>query len=367
MFFWYANSAVALLFLILIVAGIRQRLVIFAAINLLGMLVEVVVVYLDILGKLDMAALFAFLPALFCALAADAVIILRELRNAGKLSFSLNGRYLFKHEARQDYLIISDEKRLQAELDREAKLSPENRAGALENWRKGNEAFLRRDYKEAENRYNLSVASAPTPSALSNLAGVLIEMQRAEEAVQHCRRACNLDADHHEAWINQGAALFLCGRSEKALFCFEKATALQPNTLEPWIYRGNALRKLGKSRQALECYDTALQINPARPESWYEKALTFTRLDELQEALRCLDSALNYDPDHVYAWLNRGLLMERLGHFDQAITCYRRFLHLAPPEMKKQTATVRARLHQLVDKDNRRETAVNMDQLELAI
>jgi hypothetical protein len=59
--------------------------------------------------------------------------------------------------------------------------------------------------------------------------------------------------------------------------------------------------------------------------------------------------------------------MERLGHFDQAITCYRRFLHLAPPEMKKQTATVRARLHQLVDKDNRRETAVNMDQLELAI
>jgi tetratricopeptide (TPR) repeat protein len=300
MFFWYADSVVALLFLLLMVAGIRQRSWIFASVNFIGMALNVLVVFLDRSGHLNVTTLFVAMPALAIVLAADVTLIFQDGRGGSKLSALLNGKYLVRSEKRQDYLIVLDQRRLQAELDRHTKLSAKDRAGALLLWKQGNEAFLRRDYQEAETKYNLLVQLAPTPIAMSNLAGVLMERHRADAAVQSCERACALDPEHHEAWITRGAALLSLERHDEALECLDKATALQPNLLEPWIYRGNALRKMGQFQQAMECYDTALRINPTRPECWHEKALTLIKLEQPQEALKCFDYALQIDPDYFH-------------------------------------------------------------------
>jgi tetratricopeptide (TPR) repeat protein len=349
MFFWVANSFVALLFLVLAVVGIRQRAWTFAVINFIGMALDALIVFLDVFGHLDVATLFWAMPTLAFVLAAAITLVFREprpIRSQPGLAANVEPG-LAEANMRHEYLIVVDEKRLATEMSRDAGLATPNRAEAMNWWKKGNAAFLQHSFVEAEARYEQSVKLAPMPSSLSNLAGVLIATARAEMAVQRCEAACALDGEHYEARINHGSALLLLARPEDALACFDQATALQPNLLAPWIYRGKALRKLRRFRQAVECYDTALRINPNRAECWYEKALTLVDLNEMEEALKCFDHALKIDPEYLRAALERGLLLERIGQVERAKASYRDFLQQAPPEMNGRADVIGARLRQL--------------------
>jgi tetratricopeptide (TPR) repeat protein len=200
-----------------------------------------------------------------------------------------------------------------AELSRNHALSSRDRARALDWWKKGNQAFLRKNYQEAEALYGLSARLAHTPSAFSNLAGILLAAHRAETALLYCQAACFMNAEHHEALINRGCALLQLERIDEAIACFDQAAVLQPNTLAPWIYRGKALRRQRALPQAIECFNTALRINPNRPECWYEKALTLVALNALEEALKCFDRLLQLQPDHREGIYLRNSLFLKLG------------------------------------------------------
>jgi tetratricopeptide (TPR) repeat protein len=289
------------------------------------------------------------MPSLAFVLATAITLVFRQprpVRDRPATAANANAGFA-EANAKQEYLIVVEEKRLAAELHRDAGLAAPSRAAAVAWWKKGNAALAQNSFAEAEACYEQSLQFMPAPSTLSNLAGVLIATNRLNNALQRCEKACALDSEHPEAWINRGCALFLLANAEEALACFDHATILQPNSLAPWIYRGRALRKLRRFQQAVECYDTALRINPNRPECWYEKGLTLVDLNDVDAALKCLDRALSLDPEHVYAALDRGSILERIGRVEQAKTSYRRFLQKAPPAMNGRAGVIRARLRQL--------------------
>ncbi|MDZ7289764.1 MAG: tetratricopeptide repeat protein [candidate division KSB1 bacterium] len=293
MLFLIGNSVVALLFFILMVVGVWQRYWAFALLNLIGMVLNIVVVFWDLLGRFDMTALLVTMPILVLVLAIEAAMIFQSPVRSKVSSPASNGKVKSSElRARQGFLLIVDEKRMIRELSRHTQLSSREQTEALQFWKQGNQVFMQHNYDEAEDNYELSIKLAPTPSAFSNLAAVMIASHRAEAALQHCEMACALDPEHHEAWFNRGRALFLLKRTEEALASFEQATKIQPNTLEPWIFRGHTLRQMHEFRQAVECYDTALRINPNRPECWYEKAVTLVRQNEIEEAIKCLEHLL---------------------------------------------------------------------------
>jgi tetratricopeptide (TPR) repeat protein len=349
MFFWVGNSFVALLFFGLALVGIRQRAWMFAVMNLIGMALDALIVALDVFGRLNVIMLFWAMPSLAFVLATAITLVFREQRTvqAQPLAASNANSDVAKASMPPEYLIVVDEKRLAVELRRDAGLAASDRKKALDWWKKGNAAFSQHNFAEAEACFEQAAKSARAPSALSNWAGILIAIDRAEAALQHCEAACRRDGEHHEAWINRGCALLLLARPEDALACFDQATALQPNLLAPWIYRGRALRKLHRFQQAVESYDTALRINPNRPECWHEKALALADLNEFDEALKCFDRALSLDPEHLRAALDRGLALERLGRVDQAVSSYRHFLQQAPPAMNGRADAIRTRLRRL--------------------
>jgi tetratricopeptide (TPR) repeat protein len=322
--------------------------------NFIGMALDVLIVFLDLSGRLNADTLFWAMPSLAFVLATAITLVFRQprpLRDQPVVAAHTKAGFA-EASTEQEFLIVADEKRLTTELRRDAGLAAPNRAAAVKWWKKGNAALAQNNFSEAEAGYEQSLRSAPAPSTLSNLAGVLIATNRLDAALRRCEKACALDSEHPEAWINHGCALFLLANTEEALACFDHATILQPNSLAPWIYRGRALRKLRRFRQAVECYDTALRINPNRPECWYEKGLTLADLNEMGEALKCFDRALSLDPEHLYATLDRGSLLERIGRVEQAKTNYRRFLQNAPPAMNGRTEVIRARLRQLENKPN---------------
>lgn len=354
MFFGIGNSIVALLFFMLTIIGIRQRAWMFAVMNFIGMALDALMVLLDVSGRLNANTLFWAMPSLAFVLATAITLVFRQPHPAQPQPVAASNAKVGPAEANteQEYLIVVDEKRLVTELRRHAGLSARSRTAAVDWWKKGNAALAQNNFAEAEAGYEQSLRSAPAPSTLSNLAGVLIATDRLDAALRRCEQACALDSEHPEAWINHGCALFLLSNTEEALACFDHATVLQPNLLAPWIYRGRALRKLRRFRQAVECYDTALRINPNRPECWYEKGLTLVDLKEMGDALKCFDRALSLDPEHFYAALDRGSILERIGRVEQAKASYRRFLQKAPPAMNGRADVIRARLHQLENNPN---------------
>ncbi len=364
MFFWIGNSFVALLFLVLAIAGIRQRAWIFAVMNLIGMVLDVLIVFLDLCGRLNADTLFWAMPSLAFILATAITLVFRQPHPVQPLPVAASSAKagFAGTSTGQEYLIVADEKRLTMELRGDTSLATSSHTAAVEWWKKGNAALAQNNLAEAEACYEQSVRSAPAPSTLNNLAAVLIATARLDAALRRCEEACALDAEHHEAWINRGCALFLRARPEEALACFERAAVLQPNLLAPWIYRGRALRKLHRFQQALECYDTALRINHNRPDCWYEKGLTLANLNEMDEALKCFDGALSLEPEHLYAALDRGSLLERIGRVEQAKTSYRRFLQKAPPAMNGRADVVRARLRQLENNPGKKTVDVDLRQ-----
>ncbi len=349
MFFWIGNSFVALLFFVLTIIGIRQRAWMFAVMNVIGMALDALMVFLDFSGRLNAHTLFWAMPSLAFVLATAITLVFRQPHTVQPQPVVTSNAKAGPVEAntKQEYLIVVDEKRLLTELRRHAGLPARSRTAAVDWWKKGNAAIVQNNFAEAKAGYEQSLKSAPAPSILSNLAGVLIATDRLDAALRRCEQACALDGEHPEAWINHGCALFLLASTEEALACFEHATVLQPNLLAPWIYRGRALRKLQRFQQAVECYDTALRINPNRPECWYEKGLTLVDLNKMDEALKCFDRTLSLDPEHLHAALDRGSFLERAGRVEQAMTSYRRFLQKAPPAMNGRADVIRARLSQL--------------------
>jgi tetratricopeptide (TPR) repeat protein len=349
MFFLIGNSFVALLFLLLTIAGIRQRAWMFAVMNVIGMALDALLVFLDLSGRLNAGTLFWAMPSLAFVLATAITLVFRQphpIQPRPNAAANATGGFA-EANTEQEYLIVVDEKRLAAEWRRHAGLPARSRDAARDWWKKGNTALAQNNFAEAETCYEQSLQSAPVPSTLSNLAGVLIATNRFEVALRRCEQARALDGEHPEAWINHGCALFLLARTEEALACFEHATVLQPNLPASWIYLGKTLRKLQRFQPAVECYDTALRINPNRPECWHEKGLTLIDLNEIDEALKCFDRALSLDPEHLCAALDRGAILERIGRIEQAKMTYRRFLQKAPPAMNGRADVVRVRLRQL--------------------
>jgi tetratricopeptide (TPR) repeat protein len=365
MFFTVATSLVAALFLVLLAVGVWQRWWTFAVMNFIGMGLNAAMLLLDLWGHLNMTALLTATPALAFVLAADVAIIFREPQAPPKSAAAHDKPAApTGAEVNLSHYLITNEKRFRRELDRLDSLPAQNREAALDFWRQGNEAFRHHHDHEAQINYEKSIQLAPAPSALSNLAAVLLAVNRPQAALQCCKDSFALDPQHVETLLIRGSALWRLERRPEALACFDHAVALQPNMLEPWLQRGNVLVQMGQCESSLECYDTALRLNPRRPDCWNNRGVALSKLNRLPEAITSFERALKIQPDYFPASLNRVLAIDQLGRSDQAKLYYRNFLKHAPPAMNGRLIFVRSRLHQL---ESGAVSSLDLNQLELEL
>jgi tetratricopeptide (TPR) repeat protein len=367
MFFTVATSLVAALFLVLLAVGVRQRWWTFAAMNFIGTGLNAAMVILDLWGQLNMTTLLAAMPALAFVLAADIAIIFREPREKKKSAAARDDEPVAAgSESNFTHHLVTNEKRFRRELDCLDSLPARKREAALDFWRQGNAAFRHHHDHEAQINYEKSIQLAPAPSALSNLAAVLLAVNRPQAALQCCKDSFALDPQHLETLLIRGGALLRLERRPEALACFDHAVALQPNMLEPWLQRGNVLAQMGQCESSIESYDTALRLNPRRPDCWNNRGVALSKMNRLPEAITSFERALKIQPDYFPASLNRVLVIDKLGRSDQAKLYYRNFIKHAPPAMNGRLVFVRSRLHQLesgaVSRDD-----LNQLELELAL
>lgn len=106
----------------------------------------------------------------------------------------------------------------------------------------------------------------------SECAALLERLARNAEAEAKYRRAIELDARSHAAWIGLGNLLLKTDRHAEALACYEAILAVAPGDVVALFNRGNALQKDCRFADALVSYAAAEKIQPDFAEIRMEQA-----------------------------------------------------------------------------------------------
>jgi tetratricopeptide (TPR) repeat protein len=137
---------------------------------------------------------------------------------------------------------------------------------------------------------------------LVNRGAKLLEEGKADEAIIHLERACELDITSVPAQINLGGAYIMAGRHQDAVPLLEAARDAEPENAMIWInlgaaYLGNpALATHEQQIQAIRAFQTALELDPVAPNVNYNLGLIFVDRREHDLAIASFQRAIKVNP-----------------------------------------------------------------------
>ena len=144
--------------------------------------------------------------------------------------------------------------------------------------------------------------------AAFNLAVLLQEMGRGDEAIACYRQALHLKPHYAPAWGNLGVALRDAGQNRDAIDCFRQALRCQPGAPDVLNNLGNALRAEDEPIAAIACFRAALRRSPANAGIQANLGNALREVGRLDEAVETLQHAIELQPDYAEA------------HWDLAVT-----------------------------------------------
>jgi tetratricopeptide (TPR) repeat protein len=92
--------------------------------------------------------------------------------------------------------------------------------------------------------------------------------------------------------LGQGQALLNLDKAEEALDHFDEALRLEPRNVEAWIKKGTALERLQRTDEAIVAYDQAIAVDGSIATAYLFKAGVYNRQKKYAEALQCYEKAL---------------------------------------------------------------------------
>ena len=169
---------------------------------------------------------------------------------------------------------------------------------------------------EAEAAFRADVSNHPgSADALNNLAAILGENDRVEEAAALLPQITAMQPNFAEAHANLGQVLQRLGRLEEAVAACSRALELRPDYPEALTNLGNALRLLNRLPEAEAALRRALAQRPTDVGCYNNLAITLQAQDRPYEALGVLDLAAALDPSDPETHHHRAMLLLRLGRF----------------------------------------------------
>jgi tetratricopeptide (TPR) repeat protein len=225
-------------------------------------------------------------------------------------------------------------------------------------WNKG-------ELEHARQHFVLGLRQDPgSTQTLLDLADLLIEMQRWDEAGEKIRRAIELSPEDPSSHFCYGGWLAHRGRDEQAIASLKRALQLDPTfpgahlllgqlhhrrselpharlhlraelmlrPEEPEILMdlSNLLLDVGEARAAVACLKRLTQLNPDHASAWQNLGVAHCFRGRHQEGIAACQEALRIEPRNLSAHHNLALAHSQLGEWDQALAHARRGLAIAP-------------------------------------
>ncbi|GAA6615777.1 tetratricopeptide repeat protein [Scytonema sp. NUACC26] len=174
--------------------------------------------------------------------------------------------------------------------------------------------------------------------ALASQCGVLIDLQRYEQAIQVCDNAIKTNGNWGKAkgslaWNNKALALFNLGRMSEAISSYEQALLINPDDAASWDNQGMLLQKTGQYEKALISYNKATEVNPKYSRAFMHRCETLNLMQKYEDALASCDRAFSGDKNWdnkelAYLWYQRSIALLGLQKHEEALDGAQRAISL---------------------------------------
>ena len=170
-------------------------------------------------------------------------------------------------------------------------------------------------------RHVLSVDQNST-YAHNSLGNALFERRELPEAIDHFRRAIELNPAYARAHNNLGNALLVRGELADAIEQFREALRSDPEYAKAHYNLGVALARKGELADAIEQFREALRSDPEYAKAHYNLGVALARKGELAEAIEQFRQALRIQPESAETHENLGRALAQQGRRDEAVNHY---------------------------------------------
>jgi protein O-mannosyl-transferase len=168
--------------------------------------------------------------------------------------------------------------------------------------------------------------------AANNLAQVLFESGRFDEAIAECREALKIKPDLAAAHNNLGAALIQSRQGgstalgqnsiDEAIGHYRAALQIKPDFMQARSNLGNALLQKGQVDEAISQFQKALEIDPQCAEAEFALGKVFWQKREINEAIAHYQRAVQIRPEYAEARYSLGNAFVAEGKYSEAIASY---------------------------------------------
>jgi tetratricopeptide (TPR) repeat protein len=190
------------------------------------------------------------------------------------------------------------------------------------------------DFPGAEQGYRSVLKRYPDfAPALQGLTGVLLAMDRADEATPHLRQMLGLTKNPSDAAMVESAlsnALRLQGRLDEALTHSRRAIALAPGMPGSHAIQGETLEQMGRTEDAIALYRDRLISDPGDIAVHARLNTLLFRMGREEEFLGSFDDALNRSSRSAALLTAKAEFLLLAGRLLEAETGFARVLALEP-------------------------------------
>jgi tetratricopeptide (TPR) repeat protein len=177
--------------------------------------------------------------------------------------------------------------------------------------------------------YRQAIAASPNNvESLSNLGAVLLEEERADEAVEPLEQALRLNPNHAEALCNLGMVRNVLDQYDAALTLFRQALQIRPDYAEAYIGLARFHHEKEHLAEAERCARRAVELAPQKAEMCSQLGNIYTEMARSDEARAMFEKALVIDPECHEALLGLGHLCMERGDMDKAEALFHQALAL---------------------------------------
>jgi Flp pilus assembly protein TadD len=185
-------------------------------------------------------------------------------------------------------------------------------------------------YHQAAHSLSVALALRPREAQFrANLANILREQERFEEAARQYREALGLEADNFGARLGLGLALADAGQTEEARTWFAAQADAATDFAEAREL-ADVLREMERWHEAAACLEGLIARRPDDVELLNDCGAVLLAAGRLGQGAQCLERARELAPDAPEVHANLATLELLRGHLDAARARYRRVLEVRP-------------------------------------
>lgn len=200
-------------------------------------------------------------------------------------------------------------------------------------------------YKNDFTFYSAAVSDSPESApSYKCLGDQYLTRKESEKALEHYRRALQIDPNYAEAMIKEGQIYADGGSFERAIGLGEKAVALKPQDPVLRFTLGTFYSQAGIMDKALGQWQKAVELYPYYAEAYNNLGAYYQVMRENGLALSMFEKSVSVNPFNAETHYNMALIFEEEGNMDKARASYMRFVEIAGPEYADVVEEVKRRL-----------------------